>query len=212
MTSETPFLIFLPPYYIQCILMTTKSSDPNFDYSAFASMGHNSPPDKLTEIAALAEKQLAAQLTVDRLEVDLENAKSALKEIAERRMPELMEDAGMQEFTTTNGIHIGVKEKVRGALPVPNRPLGYDWLEKNNAGAIIKAQVIVPFERNELEDAMKLVKTVQVSGRIAELKRDVNAATLDLFIRERLAEGKDIPLNIFSVHRQRIAKVERDEK
>ena len=45
-------------------------------------------------------------------------------------------------------------------------------------------------------------------NRAANLERKVEPMTLQAFIKEHLAAGKDIPLDIFGVYRQRIAKVE----
>lgn len=183
--------------------MTNKN---DYDYSEFAGMGHNQPKD-LIEVAKLAEEQYTLQVEVLKLEAKLEETKESLRIIAERKIPEKMEELGLADYTTTTGIRVEVKEKIRGSLPVENRPKGFDWLEKNGFGGLIESEIIIGFRRDQLEEAKKLVDTLILENRAASLERNVHHARLDGFIREQLAQGKDIPLDIFGVFRQRIAKV-----
>lgn len=184
--------------------MKKKSKD--YDYSAYVGMGHN---QDMSDIVRLAEEQLAAEIEVSRLESELERAKETLRQLAEKTLPEKMEEIGVSEYTTTTGISIQVKEKIRGSLPVENKDKGYKWLEDNGFGGLIETEVVVPFRRGELEKANALVKELQKDKKqISSLERNVHHARLDGFIREQLSLGKDIPLNIFGVYRQRIAKVE----
>jgi hypothetical protein len=179
----------------------------NTDYSAFVGIGHNQPSE-LLEIAKLATAQYAAQTKVDKLEEDLKAAKEELRKLAEDKLPEAMENAGISEYTTTDGVHVEVKEKVRGSLPVENKAKGFDWMEKGGFSGLIESKVVAPFGREELEQAAALVLELQKAGRIAVLDRNVHHSRLDAFIREQLTQGKDIPLDIFNVYRQRVAKVE----
>jgi hypothetical protein len=67
--------------------------------------------------------------------------------------------------------------------------------------------VVVAFGRKQIEEAQELVDKLRALGKLANLEKNVHHSTLDAFIREQLAEGKDIPLDIFSVDRNRVAKV-----
>lgn len=177
------------------------------DYSAFVGIGHNQPGE-LLEIAKLAEAQHAAQQRVDLLEINLKDAKEELRKLAEQQLPEAMENAGISEYTTTTGISVEVKEKVRGSLPAENKAKGFAWLEEKGFGGLIESKVVVPFGRDELSEANALCERLQKECRIAVVDRSVHHARLDGFIREQLTQGKDIPLDIFGVYRQRVAKVE----
>jgi hypothetical protein len=177
------------------------------DYSAFIGMGHNQPSE-LLEITKLADAQYAAQTKVDKLEEDLKGAKEDLRILAEQKLPEAMENAGISEYTTVDGVHVEVKEKVRGSLPAENKAKGYQWCENAGFAGLIESKVVAPFGREELEEANLLVQELQQKGRIAVLERSIHHSRLDAFIREQLAQGKDIPLDIFNVYRQRVAKVE----
>lgn len=190
-------------------IMMKKKTDTasSTDYSAYVGMGHNQPTD-IPEINRLAELQHKIQLRTSKLESDLKSEQEELRNVAEKLLPEAMENLGLSTYTTTTGISVQVKEKIRGALPVENRPKGFDWLEKNGFGGLIESEVVIPFKRDELEEANKLVEELRDKGKIAVLERNVHHARLDSFIREQLAQGAELPLDIFGVFRQRIAKVE----
>lgn len=180
----------------------------DFDYSAY--VGHNNPPpdDEIQKLTKKAEELDKLETNIAKTEITLEDLKAKHKQISEKELPEQMESLGLKTFETASGVAIKVTEKVRGALTPENKEKGFAWLEKNGFSALIKSEVIVPFKRNELEEASKLVEELQAKNRIAELERNVHVKTLEAFIREQLAQGKEIPLDIFSVYRQRIAKVE----
>ncbi len=181
-------------------------TDPN-DYSAYMGMGHNRPDD-LSEVARLAEAQHAAQQRVELLELQLKQAVEALKDISEKKLPAKMDELGLANYKTTTGITVEVSEKIRASLSVENRPKGFSWLENNKFGGMIKSTVVVPFPRDKLEDANKLVDKLRIEGKLANLERKVEASTLTAFVKEQLTQGKDIPLDVFGVFRQRVATVE----
>lgn len=183
-----------------------KSKDE--DYSGYVNPGHNRP-QSIEEVTKLAEKQVEAQDKVEFLTGQLSEAKEELRKIAEEFLPEKMEELGLNTFSTSDGKHrVEIVEKVRGSLPVENRPKGMLWLEANGFSGMIKSKVIVEFPRDQLPEANKLVEELRLQDKTAVVERKIEPQTLDAFIREQLSQGKEIPLNIFGVYRQRIAKVE----
>lgn len=180
---------------------------PNYDYSEFVGAGHNSE-NELGEVAVLAKAQYAAEQKVERLEEELKKATEELRVIAERKLPEKMESLGLSNFSTSDGLHVKISEKIRASLAVENRPKGFAWLEENGFGGMIKSQVVVPYKRDKLDEANKFVDSLRSSGQLANLERKVEPATLTAFVKEQLSQGKELPLEVFGVFRQRIAKVE----
>lgn len=186
----------------------TKAEKDVYDYSAYVGVGHNHP-DELATIVKLAQEQFELQCKVEKLEQDLEAAKGELKAYAERLLPDAMELAGMENYTTTAGVKVKVKEKIRGSLPKENQPKGMDWLEEKGYGGLIETQLVVPYSRGKLKEAKALEKELLGRQIIAAIERGVHHARLDGFIREQLAQGKEVPTDIFGIFRQRIAEVER---
>lgn len=186
-------------------------SNNEYDYSAF--IGHNSQGQgDIAELNKLVELQHQAEIKVETLEAELKTAKEDLRQIAEKKLPEKMEELGTNSYSTSTGIAVEIKEKIRGSLPKENQGKGYEWLEKSGFGGLIEGQVIVPFGRNEVEAANKFVAELLDKGLVAGFERNVHHSRLDAFIREQLAQGKEVPLEIFNVFRQRIAIVKTNEE
>lgn len=177
------------------------------DYAAFVGMGHNSAND-MSEITKLAEAQYAAQQKVDALKIDLKAAEEDLRKYSDKLLPTKMDELGIATFETSSGISVEVKEDIRVSVPPENRPKAWDWMEKGGYGALIKSTVITAFERDEIKEANALVEKLRKDNRVANLERKIEPMTLLSFVKEHLAKGKDIPLDIFKVYRQRVAKVE----
>lgn len=179
------------------------------DYSAYASIGDNSlDKEAILDITKLAKKQNTIETEIEILEEKIKEKKEELKEISESFLPEKMESLGLSTFRTIEGLVVKVKDKIRASLNVDNRPKGYDWLEKNGHEGMIKTHVFVPYKKGEVKEAYELIEKLQKEmGRIAKIERKVEFQTLQAFIKEQLAQGKDVPLDIFGVYRQRVSEV-----
>lgn len=173
-----------------------------------STIGHN----QLPIIKDLAKKQYEIQVRIEKLESDLITSKSELKYVQEKQLPDAMDDAKIPYLETEDGLEIEVEEIILAGLKEENRPAGHAWLEENGYGGIIKSKVVTEFTREELEAAKKLLDELHSKGFVANINRTVHPQTLLKFVKEQLAEGRDIPLEIFSVYRQRCAKVKQKKK
>lgn len=179
----------------------------NEDYSAYVGIGHNQQ-DQLLEVTRLAEAAFEAKKKLEQVEEQLKVAKEEYKQVAEKQLPELMDALGLKTFKTSSGISVEVAEKIRTSLPPENRIKAFNWLEENGYGGMIKSTVVVAFKREEIEKAKELANELRIDQYIANVERKIEPMTLTSFIKEQLTQGKDIPLDIFGVYRQRIADVE----
>jgi len=169
------------------------------DYSAYIGIGHNSAIALKNEVVELAQEQLKLEQKVERLEEELKSVKEELRVLATEKLPEKMEELGITEFTTPDKMKIKLKEGVDSYVSEERREQANEWLEKNGHGGLIKTEVIVSFGKNEVELAHKLAKELQAQHRNATFKRSVHPMTLKAFVREQVAEGKDIPIETFGI-------------
>lgn len=160
-------------------------------------------------ISQLAQEQVAAESVVATLEAQLTEAKLSLSEIRDRRVPQILDELGIEEFTTQDGIKVSIKEKIRGSIPKTKEAEAFRWLDDHNQGNLIKRQFVIEFGKgdegwaNKFEgDLKKRKKPLNVAR-----KKAVHPSTLQAFITSQLKEGKDIPLDVFGVYRQRSSKV-----
>ena len=164
-----------------------------------------------SEIAKL--RDLADELRVAELEVEtateaLKKAQERRRDIAEVQLPELMDDLGMETFTTTDGRKVSVKVSVHASIPKTRLPEAMDWLVARNYGGLIKSTVTVNFGRDEADEAKDLVADLEEDGLAPKLAEGVHPSTLKSWARERLEAGDEIDVDLFGVFRRREVMVE----
>lgn len=161
----------------------------------------------LAQLQELAEQQSRAEAKVAQIEAQLASAREELKDISERQMPELMDQIGLETFKTRSGLIINVKETIRASIPKANAARAFAWLKANGHEAMIKRVVAVQFGKGEDERAEALRAALADDYEVDD-KASVHPSTLAAFVREKLENGDEIPLELFGVHRQRISKID----
>lgn len=165
----------------------------------------------LAELSLLADRQAEAALRVAELEKQLEEARGRLRGISDRQLPEKMDELGMEEFKTRSGLHIRIKEAIRTSIPKTRQAEAFEWLRQNGYGGLIKRIVAVKFGKGEDEVAEKLARDLArdlANGREVDDTASVHPSTLLSFVTEQLANGVDLPLDLFGVHRQRTSVID----
>lgn len=143
-----------------------------------------------------------------------------LKDDAKRQatevLPELMEEARQEELTTGHGIRIKYKKDTVGNCPkasskdpelLKRRARIFKWLDDHGYGKLVKRQLQVQFDREQGEDAKKLLGELRERGMLVRPQLDVAPPTLNAFIRSSLKKGVDIPEDLFSLHEVKEVKI-----
>lgn len=158
----------------------------------------------LKQLSELARAQLDAETALAEAEKNVKLRKDELKVIKEQMIPELMDEMGMEDFTTTEGIKITVKEDIRASITAANAPEAFRWLRDNGHANLIKRKITV----TPANDEQGTEVLDRLAGLEVEDKPSVHPMTLSAWVREMLRDGKDIPMEPFGVFRQRVSKVE----
>lgn len=161
----------------------------------------------LAELSKAAEEQVEAELKVEEIEEQLKAAKKELNDIAEKRIPELMERADMESVTTASGKKVVVAETLRASIPKARRGEAYRWLDESGNGSIIKRKVQAQFAKNEEAEAQALLERLREVFPLAEIEESVHASTLKAFVKERLENGEEVDADLFGVFVQKRAKI-----
>lgn len=162
---------------------------------------------ELNQLQQLAEQQAAYELEIAELEGKINKARENQRALAERKIPELMDQIGMAEFKTASGLIVKVEEKIRASITKAKAPLAFSWLKKNGHASMIKRVVSIAFGMGEDEEAEELWSDLNNKGFIVEDKASVHPSTLSSFAKEKLSNGEEIPLDLLGVHRQRVCKI-----
>lgn len=173
------------------------------DYSEYTKKPQSG--DALARLSDLANQQMDKAVEVERAEAELKRLTDEYRQIAEQDIPELMEELGIEEFTTTSGLKISIKEKVRASILAAKKAQAFQWMRENGHAGLIKRIVKVQFGMGDDELAQETVEMLKDLD--VEDESSIHNGTLCKFVREMQAEGKEVPEALFSVHRQKVAGI-----
>jgi len=156
--------------------------------------------DSIKQIADLAQRQLDLLQKIEQVEADLKLLNEDLRVVSEVDLPTAMFEAGVSSFTLDNGMKVSTKEDVYASIPKDKESTAFAWLNTNGFGGIIKHVVSASFGKEEDARAKELIAAAQSLGLNPEDKRSVHSATLKAFVKEQLAQGKNIPLELFGAY------------
>jgi len=163
--------------------------------------------DRLAELSSLANDLYLAELDVVERKRELEEAQAKADDISQQQIPQLMESIGIEEFTTTSGVKLSIKDIIRAAPPAARRAEAYAWLKEHGYGDLIKHNIIVGFGRDEEQDANDLAADLERKGLRTKDELKVESQTMKKFVKDRLAAGQAIPMDLFGVRQFKQAKI-----
>jgi len=153
----------------------------------------------LAQIAATARDIIAAQDAVAEAEAELSSRQKFLRSLKEEILPELMTEAGQTQLTTIDGLLVSIKETVRGQPSEANQPAAFDWLRSKGQGGVIKSKLEADLGRAPEDKVKAAVEALTAQGIQAGTKESVHWQTLGSLVREMLARGDDVPLDLLGV-------------
>ena len=158
------------------------------------------PPTDLQRVVKLAELLEAQSIIVKKLDDDAKAAKKRLLEIEREDLPLLMEELGMKSLTLESGAEIKVVHDCSTSITAKTKPRALAWLIQNGFGGLIKTNVMVAFGRGEHDEAIVCRNHLANQYEAAELSEAVHPATLKSFVKEQMAAGAPIPMDLFNVN------------
>ena len=167
----------------------------------------------LAAIVAKAERAIALEREVEAAEEKLNTMRKELNDLKFSQIPDAMAEAGLTSFALKDGSKVKVEDYVQGSLPkdVAARAAAVIVLEAYDGAALIRNQIVVPFEKKEHNKAISLARELQDRGLAVSMTQDVHASTLQAFVREKLRAGEQLPwekLGIFVGRRAKITPAE----
>lgn len=117
----------------------------------------------------------------------LEETQAKIKDIAEKRLPTLLEAVGLTELRLNDGKKVTIKTDYY-ASPKAG---AYEWLRQHNMGAVIKETVVVDSSSKE---------RLKEAGIGFESKEAIHPSTLKALVKEQIEAGNEFPQELFGVH------------
>jgi len=158
--------------------------------------------ERTGEIKSLADQVKKLRNLEDELKTDeelLKNKKRDIKQISGEIIPTLLSEMGLSSLKLADGSAVEVKPYYGASISEKNREAAYNWLRSNNLGDIIKNDITVSFGMNEDNKAAEYANLAQSQGFQPTQKLKVEPMTLKALVRERIENGKEMPMDIFNV-------------
>jgi hypothetical protein len=154
--------------------------------------------DQLSQLSTLVRQMHDAELELAKAESELAIRKDALREVAEKQIPELMAQVGIKTFETSDGFVVSIKKTYTAAPTVAQRDEAYDWLEQHGHGGLVKRTVEVGFGVKQGAEAAALMDKLRKDFEDVRGERKVESATLRAWVRQRIESGDAFPRELFN--------------
>jgi len=165
----------------------------------------------LQTVAELARKIRDEEEYISSLEADLKKAKKGLLKLTDEDLPTMLAEIGLSSMKLDDGSEVTVKQTYGASILVDNRPAAYEWLREKGYDDIIKNTVACQFGRGEDEKAASFKAIAEKEGHYAEQKTEIHPQTLRAFVKERVENGDDFPMELFGAYVGQRAVIKRSK-
>jgi len=158
--------------------------------------------DRTENLKSLASQVKSLKELEDELKADeesLKNKKKEIERISGEVIPTMLSEMGLSSLKLADGSAVDVKPYYTANISIANREAAYGWLRSNGLGDIIKNDITVSFGRNEDNKAAQYANLARGQGFEPTQKLKVEPMTLKALVRERIENGKEMPMDIFNV-------------
>ena len=164
--------------------------------------------DILSNITQMATAVQVREHSVAVIEEQLKKAKAELRKVQEHDLPEAMLACNMETFVTSDGLKVSVKETLYASIAAKNKVEAGKWLIANELGALVKEDVVIGFDGGDHEAVQELLDKLTLIGtKNVSTSESMNTASIKAAIKELLADGKEVPLELFGAYFSRKAVV-----
>lgn len=151
----------------------------------------------LDSVAGLARAIRDKEDLIEELEQQLKAEKKALLKLTDEDMPSLLAETGISSLRLEDGSELQVKQTYGASILVQNRPQAFEWLRQHGYDDIIKNNIICQFGRGEDDKAMAFAEIAEANGYAPEHRTEVHPQTLRAFVKERVENGDEFPMELF---------------
>ena len=156
---------------------------------------------------ALAQTLADAEADLAAAELSVELAKERVRMLREESVPSAMQELDLKEIKLTDGRKLTVRQDVYCQLSADNKREAYAWLDNHGFGGLIRIGVKADYGKGEAEMAKALFHELAGRGIGVSMIEDVHAQTMKAFLREQIAAGTAIPLDLFGARPVWTAKI-----
>lgn len=175
------------------------------DYSQFA----GAAPDAtaITNVGKTAMELFEAEVEVLRCEAELKKAQARVRDLSEKTLPDLLDEAGLKSIELANGGKLTVESKLSVSPLKANRARVIQWLEATGHSGKIKRAVHVAVGKDP-EKTEALVKELAADGfKDVEVEVWVEPSTLTAHVKKCLEAGDELDMDLLGARTYNKAKI-----
>ena len=155
--------------------------------------------ENIQSLADQVDKLNELQKRIELQEDNLKNSKKQFEYLSAEVIPTMMAEMGLSHLKLMDGSSVDVKPNYSANITIANKDAAFQWLRDNGLGDIIKNEISVSFGRNEDNKAADYANLASERGYQPTQKLKVEPMTLKALVRERIENGKDMPVELFNV-------------
>lgn len=160
-------------------------------------------------LRGLASRAVELKGQIADAEAFVSELKRELLDITQRRMVDAMAESGLSEMKLPDGWKFKVAAFVMGSLPKDEeaRQKAIDWLAEHGAVNLIKTELSVHFDKSQHNMAIDAQEMLLEKGLPATLVSGVHAMSLQAWVKEALANGDEVAMDILGLDAGRVVKI-----
>ena len=171
-------------------------SNINFEEDQTKMLGKT---ENIQSLADQVERLSTLQQEIEKQEDALKQKKKNFEHLSAEVIPTMMAEMGLSHLKLMDGSSVDVKPNYSASITIANKDAAFQWLRDNNLGDIIKNEISVSFGRNEDNKAADYASLASERGYQPTQKLKVEPMTLKALVRERMENGKEMPVELFNV-------------
>ena len=156
--------------------------------------------DSVKSISDKCNQLKDLQTQIEYVEERLKKLKNQSKDLEERIIPEMMQEAGVSLLKLKDGSTVEVKPFYAAKIPESRVDEAFGWLRTKGFEDLIKNTVTASFNRGQDNQVSELIKVCEEHGFNYNKKEKVEPMTLKAFVREQVENGKELPFDLFGVY------------
>ena len=168
--------------------------------------------DALKSVRSIALQMQNTQQKVSQLEEDLKREKESLRKLSDEDLPSKLQEIGIVNFELDDGSVVQVKENISAHIKEENRVAAYEWLRDHGLDDIIKNTVVCSFGREEDDKASDFFAFAKKEGFEPQQNSSIHPSTLKAFAKDRIAQGEEIPMDLFGIWVGQRATIKKTKK
>ena len=156
--------------------------------------------DSVKSISARCNELNNLNKKIEQEEEKLSLLKHKSRDLEERIIPEMMQEAGVSLLKLADGSTVEVKPFYAAKIPESRVEEAFGWLRSKGFEDLIKNTVTASFNRGQDNQVSELIRVCEEHWFNYNKKEKVEPMTLKAFVKEQVETGKELPFDLFGVY------------